>query len=195
MPQPKITIVKEFTYRGKPEEFSNSYYFTGPVPSDNPGWKALGDAIWAAERPCMHMQVKVVQYYGYLAGATQSVAQIDRRLEVIGTRSGSAAVTSGDKTSGDQAATMRALVGNSVKGKKVYVRKFFHGTGLDANDSDLVSGVILTALTACATALTDGSLPGGVKWCSPSGAQATQPSGQRFITVRTLKRRGRRPSP
>jgi hypothetical protein len=192
---PSITIVKEFKYRGRDEEWSNSYHFSGATPGDNPSWKELGDAIWAKEKACLRGDVKVVQYYGYQAGTVASVAQIDRRGEPVNLRGGALSGVGGQLMSGDQAAMCRALVGNSVKGKKVYVRKFFHGGFISDADADKVSGAMVAALIALAEAMTDGTLPGGRKWVSPSGAQATQPSAPPFVTTRTLKRRGARPSP
>ncbi len=192
---PKITIVKTFKYRGRDEEWSNSYTFSGGMPADNPSWKALGDAIWDLERECVRPPVAVVQYYGYAAGAVPSVAQIDRRQEPIGPRSGNLSGQDGVAMSGDQAAQCRALVGNSVKGKKVYVRKYFHGGFVSLADTDKVSGPMLAGLTLLAQGMTNGTLPGGRKWCGPTGAQATQPTAPVFVTTRTLKRRGARPSP
>jgi hypothetical protein len=190
---PSITIIKEFTYRGAREEWSNTYNFSGPVPADNQAWLELGNAIWTAEKPSLIPDVKVVQYYGYVGGTVASVAQIDRRLEPEAARSGTAAVAAGDKLAGDQAVMLRALVGNSVKGKKVYIRKYFHGCPGGAGDADLVVGTVTNTLNTLGDKLLDGTLPGGRKWCSPSGRVAIQPSVSPFVTTRTLKRRGRRP--
>jgi hypothetical protein len=190
---PSITIVKEFTYRGKQEEWSNTYSFSGPVPADNPAWLALGNAIWDQEKRVLDQTVKVVQYYGYTAGAVASVAQLDRRLEPTTGRTGLLVPGVGDKMAGDQAMTIRALVGNSVKGKKVYIRKFYHGSQESATDPDKLATAVLTTANDVALQLTNGTLPDGRKWCSPSGAVATQPAAQVFLTTRTLKRRGKRP--
>jgi hypothetical protein len=190
---PSITIVKRFLYRGNIEEWSNSYHFSGGAPIDNPGWLALGTAIWNQEKRAIATSCKVVQYYGYLPGQVASVAQIDRRLEPEADRAGGLAVSGSEALAGDQVVMVRALVGNSVKGKKVYIRKYYHASAQSTVELDKVSGVLADTLTNIGLKLTDGTLPGGVKWCGPNGAVATQPQGSPWVTTRTLKRRSKRP--
>lgn len=190
-----ITIVKEFSYRGKLEEWSNNYHFLGTPPASDTEWQALGQAIFNLEKPFLGQQVRLVQIYGYSPLFTVSVAQIDLHLTsgtpFIGTRTTN--VT--DRLAGDQAVMLRAQVGNSVKGKKVYIRKFWHGSAASTTDPDQAAGDVVTAMNNAGGKLTDGTLPGGAKWCSPNGVVGVTPQASPFLTTRTLKRRGKRPSP
>lgn len=191
---PKITIIKEFTYRDQPEEWSNTYHFTGTTPANDADWKALAVAIFNSERTCYVNASKLVRAYGYAAGAAQSTAQIDFTVGVPLRPPGTYANTfPRDWASGDQAATLRAKVGVSSTGKKVYIRKYFHGVVLNSDDQDKIEAGVKTALEAHGALMLGGTLPGGATWCAPQGAAGTQPSASQWITTRTLKRRGKRP--
>jgi len=191
---PSITIVKRFTYRGNPEEFSNTYHFSGTVPADYAAWKALADAIITQEKAVVPADVSFVQAYGYVAGNELSVAQIDYTIPpntvVVGVFTGSA----GQKGSGDQAATTRwASSTFTSRGKRIYARKYWHPPYLEpANPDQLRSGYV-TVLQAFAAKLIDGTLPGSFKYCLPQGAALAAPETSPYVTTRTLKRRGKRP--
>ncbi len=191
-----ITIVKSFTYRGQPEEWSNTYWLTGGTPpSDNAAWLALCTAVATSERVCYPSNHKIVRYYGYTAPGTKSAFQYDFVALGQTTLPGTLMATDGSTPAGDQAAQIRALCGQASTGRNKYLRKYFHGplTG-GSSAPDAVSPASITALGTHATKLTDGSLTGGWKWCNEAGAVGTFPYVPRFITTRTLKRRGKRPS-
>lgn len=191
---PSIVIVKRFTYRGVPEEFSNQYHFSGTVPSDTAGWKTLADAIIAAEKLASTPQVSFVKAYGYEAGNDNSVAQIDYELPpntvVVGTGTFG---TNG--TAGDQAATTRWYTGaSSSRGKKIYCRKYWHGINSGGGTpNDNLNTTQRTAIQTFAAKLIDGTLPGSFKYCGPQGAVLQAPETSTWLTTRTLKRRGKRP--
>lgn len=190
-----ITIVKRFTYRGAQEEWSNTYHLDGTTPTSDAAWRALAVAIHASEKTCYVADVKLVTAYGYEAGNEHSVSQQDFLTGSNALQPGTLATGSTTfPMSGDQAYWVRALVGVSSTGKKVYVRKYFHGgLTLDTNP-DAVHPSARTAALAHATLMLSGSLPGGMKWVAPQGATPTLPTVGQWVTTRTLKRRGKRPS-
>lgn len=191
---PSITLVKRFMYRDAPEEWSNTYHFTGTTPSDEAAWKTLALAIHATEKGCYKPTSVLVRAYGYEAGTEHSVAQIDFS---VGTPllppGGFTGGTGSPEWAGDQAGWIRAKIGVSSKGKSVYVRKYFHDGKSLPTDSDEINTVLTTAYLDHANAMLSGSLPGGAKWSGPQGQTATLPKVARYVTTRTLKRRGRRP--
>jgi len=191
---PSITIVHKFTYRDQPEEWSNTYHFSGTTPANRAAWKALADAIIAAEKLTQYSTTSFVRAYGYEAGNENSVAQIDYTVApdapvVVGTYAGS-----GRKTSGDVAATVRWYTGaSSTRGKKIYCRKYFHGIDASTSDADEVDATHSGVLATFAAKLIDGTLPGSFKYCGPQGAVLSAPQVAAYLTTRTLKRRGKRP--
>lgn len=188
-----ITLVKRFTYRDQPEEWSNTYHLDGTTPTSDAEWKTLATAIWTSEKTLVAATSVLVRAYGYVAGNEHSVSQIDYSVGTPLLPAGTLVTTAGNKVAGDQAAWIRARVGTSSTGKKVYVRKYFHDVVVSSPDPEELLATWQTAAVAHATLMLAGSLPGGMKWVGPQGATAVEPSASRYITTRTLKRRGKRP--
>lgn len=189
-----ITIVKRFTYRGANEEWGNTYHFTGTTPADGAAWNALAQAIWLSERACYTNANSFVKIYGYAPGNEHSVFQRDFVGEGGALATAGLTVSASDAPmAGDQAAMMRAYIKQSSKGKKVYVRKYFHGGAVKLANPDQLSTNCTGALTAHAATMLSGSLPGGAKWAGPQAETASLPVVSPFVTTRTLKRRGKRP--
>lgn len=191
---PSLTLVKRFPYRGLPEEWSNTYHFTGATPASDAAWKTLMLAIHAEERKCYTAASELVTGYGYVAGNDQSVAQIDfttgTPLKPPGVLAPSSAVR---EFSGDQAGWIRAKIGLSSTGKKVYIRKYFHGGQTTFGAGDNIAPTCLAAYDAFAAKLLDGTISGDFRWCGPQAQVASVPFSSIFVTTRTLKRRGKRP--
>jgi len=191
-----IVIVKEFTYRGQAEEFSNRYHFEGFDINTPALWGALADAIRTYERPTVPATVKWVRAYGYLAG----VEHIDWVTDWA--TPGPALTGTFDNggydfySSGDVAATLRADTGEfNSRGKKIYCRKYMHGVFRDAGTADELEPTQAAAFATFAGHMIDASLPHGVRWCGPQGANLTDVFVTPYLTTRTLKRRGKRPLP
>lgn len=190
---PSIVILKSFDYRGKPEVWSNKYHFSGTVPSSDAAWKILADALIAAEAPMFKGNVTFPGALGYVAGDNNSVFQIDYTVPPNTLATGTASVGSAQEGPGDSAFWVRwGTPDRTSKGKKIYLRKYFHGTLLDATGDFLLPAQASAAATY-AGKMTDGTLPGGFKVCGPQGAVAGANKVQTAITTRTLKRRGKRP--
>lgn len=193
---PSIVIVKEFTYRGAAEEFSNKYHFSGTTPANAAAWKTLADAIIAAEKLAVQPTMRFVRAYGYEAGTEHSVAQIDYTVAPNTVVVGTQPFPSGIGVPGDIALTIRWETGvlNS-RGKKIYCRKYMHGALSEGTPFDKVYTGQATAYLTYANKLIDGTLPGSFKYCGPQGAVLSTPSVGNWLTTRTLKRRGKRPLP
>jgi hypothetical protein len=192
---PSITIIKRFTFRGKDEEWSNTYHFTGTTPTGDAGWKTLADAVIASERTCYTQLHKVVRAYGYEAGNEHAVAAIYYDQAPLSPLPGTLTYsnTDGSVQAGDAALWLRSNTGiRGSNGKYRYLRKYFHGVITDTNG--VVAAIQKTPVLAHGAKLTDGSLPGGFKWCAPQGALGGACSVSNYATTRTLKRRGKRPS-
>lgn len=192
---PSITIIKRFKYRGKDEEWSNSYHFSGSTPSSDAGWKTLFDAVIAEEKKCYTSMCKVVRAYGYEAGNEHSVAQVDYAAAPLTPIEGTfTLVGSGSYIqAGDAAAWIRARTPNkNSRGKWIYIRKYMHN--VYANQDGLLAPDQKTAMEAFGAKLVSGTLPGNFKWVAPQGAEGGPIAVSAYVTTRTLKRRGKRPS-
>jgi len=191
---PSITIIKSFSYRGVPEEFSNTYHFSGTMPADRAAWLTLGNAIWSAEASATHNGVTYVRMYGYEAGTEHSIVQIDSTEPGWSGTNANLALSSSVAAPGDTAATIRWFTGQlNSRGKKIYCRKYMHGVRSDTSSSDKLYSGAQTAYATFAGKMIDGTLPGGVKYCGPQGAVLSAPVVNQWLTTRTLKRRGKRP--
>src|SRR5262245_56414070 len=194
---PSIVIVKSFAYRNLPEEYSNRYHFSGTTPSDYAAWKVLADAIINAEKTCFRSTTTWVRAYGYEAGTEHSVAQIDYAAPPNTIVAGTFSPGPQKVLPGDAAATVRWYTGQlNSRGKKIYCRKYFHDVeALSTGSADVLANTQVTVLAAFANKLIDGTLPGSFKYCGPQGAVLSAPQVHPWITTRTLKRRGKRPTP
>lgn len=190
---PSITINKVIPYRGDSREItSNTYHFSGTTPTTDAGWAALATAIWTAEKPLMPASLKYAGYLGYEAGNEHAVSIKDLTETGEATDGGTASYSGYSQGAGDQAFWVRwRTPDRTSRGKRIYLRKYFHGV---LNNGDVVLAQIRTEGLAYGNKMIDGTLPGGAKICGPQGAVASDPYVSPFVTTRTLKRRGKRPS-
>lgn len=190
-----ITLVKRFTYRDKEEEWSNTYHFDATTPTTDAEWRALAIALHASEKQCYTSDHVLVRAYGYVAGQETSVYQGDFTIGEGALAAGTLTVGgTGTKFAGDQAYWLRGRIGVSSTGKKVYVRKYFHGGVSLTADPDEMPVQVTNAANAHAATLLGGTLPGGFVWQGPQGQTVVEPLCGRYVTTRTLKRRGKRPT-
>jgi hypothetical protein len=195
MAKPMIVLIKRFTYRGNPEEYSNQYHFTETPPASPAGWKTLVDALAAQEKTLYVSDTKIVRAYCYEDAdhdATTTVDYTALAAEIPGTYvQGTNILCPGDCATWIRWSTAK----KSSKGKAVYLRKYFHNalvSGSGPND-DAIVAALKTPMLAFGNKVRDGSLT-GFTMCGPDGTAAGTPVVANWVTTRTLKRRGKRPS-
>ena len=193
-----IVINKRFTYRGDPNEvFSNKYWLTGAPPGPSSEWRTLFDSLVAGETGCYVPQVKVIGGYGYADNAdnAQSIWSVD--LTALGTEvPGRLTAAQGIQYAGDQAGMLEWQTDRkNSRGKWIYLRKFFHGGITHYTNADEIAPEALTAYEAWGTVLRDGGgQAGGRKIRSQKQDENVQTMhASKWVTTRTLKRRGKRP--
>jgi hypothetical protein len=195
-----VTLVTKFPYRGNPlEEYSNGYHFTGDVPATEVAWKALADALIAQQKTVLWGVGSIIRAYGYatddpLDHAVWSHDYLAAGASVVGTYS----IGSGAEAPGDCAVWVRWKTSRlSVKGKPIYLRKYFHpaviaGSGGAAVDQ--VEAGQIAALNALGAKLSDGSfIDARTIRSQPHDDTILSHSASPYVTTRTLKRRGKRP--
>lgn len=198
-PTTYITLVKQFTYRGDAgEEWSNSYALSGSTPADSAAWRALFDALVLEEKKLYGLTTFVVAGYGY-DGIPEKGDHAIWALDLLQPPNTKIPGTLPDgglpAISGDQAAWVRwGLDRFTEKGKRVYLRKYFHGGYMAGGQGgDTYSPTWRTALTAFGTKMWDGSFAGSRHIVDKDGNAPIGTGIAPFLTTRTLKRRGKRP--
>lgn len=195
-----ITLIKKFTYRGNTnEEYSNTYHFTGAVPSDSAAWKTFADLLIAQEKTVYTGDVSVVRAYGYATDnpADDSVWTWD--YGALGTSvAGTLLQGTGVLTPGDDAVWCRWKTSRTnTNGKPIYLRKYFHvavGTSGTGANRDSVLPAQTTALQAFAAKMHDGTFVDARTITARGHTDVILSHGASiYITTRTLKRRGKRP--
>lgn len=195
---PSLTIVKSFMYRDAPEEWSNTYFMTGDLPSSPASWKTLADAVIAEEKLCYTAGTKVVRAIGHKAGESVAVWSYDydaHSEDVPGTLSPG---TGTNQQGGDAAAWIRWSTDQlTSRGKPIYLRSYFHDvwTQSGGSDGDTLSTNQAAALLEFGQDWVAGFVDGdGVTHvrAGPHGVVGLVALASTYVTTRTLERRGRR---
>ena len=199
MANPGLTIVKRFTYRGADEDWSNSYHFDSDVPENASDWKDLCRAVAIQEQNVVPASCTFVKYLGYddLDGHHGSVFTYD--LIAHGDFYVGVYTPAGVQGPGDAAAWARWTTNEtSSTGKPIYLRKYFHAVDLvDDGPEDALTEDYKSALLDYADAVRNTTNEGMTfNLAGPTYSLGeTVPVGRStWVTTRTLKRRGRRPS-
>ena len=194
-----ITIIKRMSYRGDTsEEWSNRYFLDGPDPTSSTEWMDIFTPLATAEKDLYLSDHAIVGAYGYTDDADSAASVWSRDLRASGSIAGSFAPGAGSiKTPGDAAFTVRWKTSRlNSKGKPIYLRKYYHGALAQSANPDLLMATQVTAANAFATMLWDGAGIDGRHIRGP-GQSADTIVGSAcnvYVTTRTLKRRGRRPT-
>lgn len=196
-PTTVLTVVKQFTYRGVAnEEWSNTYMLTGAAPVDSAAWRTLFDGVVLEEKKCYLPATSVIRGYGYdkvPAKGDHAVWSVDLRPSSA-TVPGTMSITAGIPMSGDQAGWVRwSLDRFNTYGKRVYLRKYFHGGALPTAGGDALSAQCVVSYQTFAPHMMDGTLIGGRKICDNLGNVPIANAISPYVTTRTLKRRSKRP--
>jgi hypothetical protein len=201
-----LTVIKRFPYKTNPaEEWSNQYAFSGSTPPDPAGWRALFDALVAAEKLLYTARVQVIGGYGYdkvPKKGDSAIWALDLTVAPNSVVPGTLALSSNQPGGGDAALWVRwGLDRLNSHGKRIYLRKYFHDVYVAANATpDVPNATQLAALNAFGTKLRDGSFLASRTIVSPpdkngnhGGMVPISSMASPYITTRTLKRRGKRP--
>jgi len=201
-----LTIIKRFSYRGDSmEEYSNTYWFTGTAPADATAWRALFDAVVTLEKACYPAAVTVVRGYGYNDDAghkpddegdvAPAVWTVDLTVAPDTPVVGTCGVSGGAAAGGDSAVWVRWKTSRvtSPGGKAIYLRKYFHPAILQTGTTDTLGTVQKANLLALGAGMYSGTLPGSRKITTAGKTDVILGHGaSTYVTVRTLKRRGKR---
>jgi hypothetical protein len=197
--RPSLTIVKSFNYRGSSEEWSNTFFMDGDLPSSPASWKTLADAVIAEEVLVYTSRCTVVRAIGHQAGESVAVWAYDYAA-MGGTTPGSFTPTTGTRLqAGDAAAWLRwSTDAKTSKGKPIYLRSYIHDVyaGASGGDDDLLDTAQKTALEEYGADWIAGFVDGdGVTHhrAGPHGVVGLVAEASTYVTTRTLERRGKRP--
>lgn len=191
-----LTIVKGFTYRDDPtEEFSNTYHFKNPPPSNDASWTVLMNDVLAREQVLFGANVHFVRAYGYDSDDPNAHHVFTHDWTVPGPPPpGTTTGIGGPPFAGDQAACVEWATSRlNSRGKRIYLRKYFHAGHMSSTDVDKLDASYVPLLNSFVDLATGiNSVYGGLRSRTHDetliGAK-TLP----WVTTRTLKRRGRRP--
>lgn len=193
MAAPGITVVKTFTYRDAPEEWSNKYHFQGTAPSTPADWRALADAFITEEKAILSYFVSITKVLCYTDTdnpAVYTYTLADFGGNVAGTYMG----VDEDVPPGDSAYLLRWNTGRvSTRGKPIYLFKYYHGGNRSSTDRDQLKADLKTLCSTFANSVrsSSGAWPG---LADKTGAEPVGYLAETYYTTRTLKRRGRRPT-
>lgn len=195
----KITVIKEMSYRGTLEEWSNSYVLSGTDPADAAAWAAWAAKIKDVEQPVLPASQRFSRWYGYNQGHWETKPQhIDAQGTYAAATNGTQTLSAASPAPGDAAIWVRWDTGQfTSRGKKIYLRKYFHGALVGGANLDTVSPAQITSALAYAAKMYDGtSLIGTARLARETGTLPIAHSVGPYVTTRTLKRRGKRnPTP
>lgn len=195
MGYPGVHLIYSFTYRGAPEEWSNQWSFVGDPPSTDADWRSLVDQLIVRVKTVISSRSSIIRAYCHEDMTDDSVYTYDL-AHFAGVVPGTFSDT-GPMTPGDAAMWIRFNTDRvTVHEKPIYLRKYFHGP--ITQDPPLEDKLLATQYTALGTmaghlVAADGDWPG---LADPHDGSAV-PGGylaSLYITTRTLKRRGRRPT-
>lgn len=197
--RPSLTIVKQFTYRGNDEIWSNTYFMDGDLPSSPSSWKTLADAVIADEVPLYMSDVSVVKAIGHQAGESVAVWSYDY-LAVAESVPGTYVDADAFAESGDTAAWIRwSTDALTSKGKPIYLRSYFHPAYVDnasGHHDEIAAAWIANAEEYGAdwiAGFADGDAVVHHR-AGPHGVAGLAASASPDATTRTLERRGKRPT-
>jgi hypothetical protein len=176
-----VTITKGTSFRGKEQEFHNTYYFDLQTAITAPS-ESIVDEVTATERPLHSTQVTFKRAQVWSAGGTKQQNQMIFQKALTGAGTGS----TNDAMDRERAILIQWKAGFDVNGKQVYLRKWYHSCGSPVQGSVGATGVlgntaqIATAdRNAIAAKADENRFVGSIEsWelCAKSGRKTTDPA-------------------
>lgn len=195
MAAPGVVLYKTFSYRGSPEEWGNTYHFTGDAPSTPADWRSLVDALVALEKTVLDVAVTIERAICYENTDDSSVYSYDLSAfggTVAGTYSHGAA--SAVPQEGESSYMARWDTGRrSTKGKPIYLRKYWHPAFSQPTTPDLIDTTLkgLVGTFASSVLASSGSWPG---LAGPDGVAPVGHLPATYTNSRDLRKGRRRPT-
>lgn len=191
-----VTMVNSFLYRGNPEEWSQTYHFTGSAPANHAAWVDLVNGLQTILKDTLTDRVDFIRAYCYTDTDNDSVTTVEAAELSTGT-TGTFSTSSVPVAPGDAASWMRWKTSRTnTHGHAVYLRKYFHSvilSGETDDTQDSIASGLISQMQTSAGYIQDGlgDWPG---LAGPAGDETFLSNAvSSFVTTRTLKRRGRRP--
>lgn len=189
-----VRLDKSFTYRGAAERWSNKYHLTGANPGSTAEWDAILAALTTAEKGVYKSTTTIVFASCYTSDTGAAVYTKDYTLT---TPIPGINAATGVDMAGDQSCWVRWWAGQyNLRGKLIYLRKYFHGGVIASGGGDSLAAGQRTALTTFANLMIAGlSITGfsGRSLADKNGNAATTMTVPTYVTTRTLKRRSNSP--
>lgn len=176
-----VSIVKQVSFRGVNQEFSNVYYYEGPT-LDEAGATALAAAVKANEVQFHSTDVTFVRFSVWTAGGSPGTNQMISQ----GTLSGAGTQSLNSSMDRERAVLVQWPAGFDSRGHRVYLRKWFHSCGYccgqswtpgNLQNTSALSTAQKNAIVAAAAGF-DGVLAAGGSYdlCAKSGRQPSLPA-------------------
>lgn len=195
MAAPGITVVKSFTYRGAPEEWSNTYHFQGSAPSTPADWRSLVDDFLLLEKEVLWVVNTIERVICYSDTDHSSAYSYDLSAyggTIPGAYDPSTSAAIGQ--AGDTVYECRWGTGRvTSKSKPIYLRKYYHPGLSQPGSRDLISADLKTLTDTFASDVMSAS----GSWPGLAGPDGVAPTGFRTmpdISTRQLRKGRKRPT-
>jgi len=199
MEQLGITLVKGMPYRDKPiEEWSNTYWFNGPVATTQAEADAYVHNLAAAEAQLLLGYVTYIRAYVFSDTSLPLHSAFLVEDTALTSISGAFSASGTTFPAGDQCGMIRWSTGRrNTKGRPVYLRKYLHAVPTEEDvigTKDTVNSVWMSAAATFANNLA--TISSGHGTITARGHLADNVSSHKvdpYIRIRQLRKGVRRP--
>lgn len=189
-----LTLTKTMNYRGDATEtFSNTYWFKGPPPGNDASWEVLVNDVLTAEQKIFPASVSFYRALGYDSNDEHAQHVFSKFFASPGPAPSGIYVPNAAteiNIAGDQAVMIEWATDRiGGRGKRTYLRKFFHEGFASLANTDNIGPDYVDYLIAVCDQLAE--IHGGLRSQAHdlnTIANIVSP----YVTTRTLKRRGKK---